>query len=57
MIMTIAGSSAGSEDVSPTLMENPGELPVHGIAAMPGTPVPCCGGHQPRHPYRLLYAM
>jgi putative molybdopterin biosynthesis protein len=38
LIMTIAGSSAGSEDFSPALMEELGELLVHGITVMPGKP-------------------
>jgi molybdenum cofactor synthesis domain-containing protein len=38
LIMTIAGSSAGSEDFTPALMEEIGELLVHGITVMPGKP-------------------
>ena len=38
LVMLIAGSSAGSEDFTPTLMEELGELLVHGIAVMPGKP-------------------
>ena len=36
--MPIAGSSAGSEDFTPALMEELGELLVHGITVMPGKP-------------------
>jgi hypothetical protein len=38
MIMLIAGSSAGSEDFTPALMEELGELLIHGITVMPGKP-------------------
>lgn len=38
LILTIAGSSAGSEDFTPALMEELGELLVHGITVMPGKP-------------------
>jgi molybdenum cofactor synthesis domain-containing protein len=38
MILTIAGSSAGSEDFSPTAMAELGELLVHGVTVMPGKP-------------------
>ncbi|MDD5099617.1 MAG: molybdopterin biosynthesis protein [Syntrophales bacterium] len=38
LVMTIAGSSAGSEDFTPTLLEELGELLVHGITVMPGKP-------------------
>jgi molybdenum cofactor synthesis domain-containing protein len=38
LIMTIAGSSAGSEDFTPSLMEELGELLIHGITVMPGKP-------------------
>ena len=38
LIMLIAGSSAGSEDFTPSLLEGLGELLVHGIAVMPGKP-------------------
>ena len=38
LIMTIAGSSAGSEDFTPVLMEELGDLLVHGITVMPGKP-------------------
>jgi putative molybdopterin biosynthesis protein len=37
--MPIAGSSAGSEDFTPALMEGLGDLLVHGITVMPGKPV------------------
>jgi len=36
--MLIAGSSAGSEDFTPALMEELGELLVHGTPVMPGKP-------------------
>ena len=36
--MLIAGSSAGSEDFTPAIMEKLGELLVHGITVMPGKP-------------------
>jgi molybdenum cofactor synthesis domain-containing protein len=38
LIMLIAGSSAGSEDFTPALLEEQGELLVHGITVMPGKP-------------------
>jgi putative molybdopterin biosynthesis protein len=38
LIMLIAGSSAGSEDFTPALLEELGKLLVHGIAVMPGKP-------------------
>jgi molybdenum cofactor synthesis domain-containing protein len=38
LVMLIAGSSAGSEDFTPSLLEEIGELLVHGIAVMPGKP-------------------
>ena len=38
IIMPIAGSSASSEDFTPTFMDELGELLVHGITVMPGKP-------------------
>ena len=38
LVMLIAGSSAGSEDFTPALLEDIGELLVHGITVMPGKP-------------------
>jgi len=38
MVLTIAGSSAGSEDYSPAVMSELGELLVHGVTVMPGKP-------------------
>jgi molybdenum cofactor synthesis domain-containing protein len=38
VILTIAGSSAGSEDFSPTVLSQLGELLVHGVTVMPGKP-------------------
>jgi len=38
LIMTIAGSSAGSEDFTPQLLEEIGRLLVHGVTVMPGKP-------------------
>jgi putative molybdopterin biosynthesis protein len=38
VILTIAGSSAGSEDFSPAAMAQLGELMVHGVTVMPGKP-------------------
>ncbi|MHB8908994.1 MAG: molybdopterin biosynthesis protein [Syntrophales bacterium] len=38
LVMLVAGSSAGSEDFTPALLEELGELMVHGIAVMPGKP-------------------
>jgi len=38
LVMLIAGSSAGSEDFTPALLEGLGELLVHGITVMPGKP-------------------
>lgn len=39
LIMIIAGSSAGSEDYTPPLLEQMGKLLVHGVTVMPGKPV------------------
>jgi putative molybdopterin biosynthesis protein len=46
LVMLIAGSSAGSEDFTPTLLEAMGELLVHGVAVMPGKPalLAACAG-------------
>jgi putative molybdopterin biosynthesis protein len=38
LVLPIAGSSAGSEDFTPELLEGLGELLVHGVAVMPGKP-------------------
>jgi molybdenum cofactor synthesis domain-containing protein len=38
VILTIAGSSAGSEDFTPTALSQLGELLVHGVTVMPGKP-------------------
>lgn len=38
LILTIAGSSAGSEDFTPTVLSELGELLVHGVTVMPGKP-------------------
>ncbi len=38
IVLTIAGSSAGSEDFSPTAFAQLGELLVHGVTVMPGKP-------------------
>ena len=38
LILTIAGSSAGSEDFTPTMLAELGELLVHGVTVMPGKP-------------------
>lgn len=38
LIMVIAGSSAGSEDFTPPLLEEMGRLLVHGVTVMPGKP-------------------
>ncbi len=38
IILTIAGSSAGSEDFTPTVLSQLGELFVHGVMVMPGKP-------------------
>jgi molybdenum cofactor synthesis domain-containing protein len=38
LILTIAGSSAGTEDFTPTVLQELGELLVHGITVMPGKP-------------------
>jgi putative molybdopterin biosynthesis protein len=38
VIMTIAGSSAGSEDFTPSAFSQLGELLVHGVTVMPGKP-------------------
>ncbi len=38
VILTIAGSSAGSEDFTPAALSQMGELLVHGVTVMPGKP-------------------
>jgi molybdenum cofactor synthesis domain-containing protein len=38
VILIIAGSSAGSEDFTPTVLSELGELLVHGVTVMPGKP-------------------
>ena len=38
VVMTIAGSSAGSEDYTPAAFASLGELLVHGVTVMPGKP-------------------
>jgi molybdenum cofactor synthesis domain-containing protein len=38
VILTIAGSSAGSEDFTPAVLGELGELLVHGVTVMPGKP-------------------
>ncbi len=38
VILTIAGSSAGSEDFTPMALSEMGELLVHGVTVMPGKP-------------------
>lgn len=38
VILTIAGSSAGSEDFTPSVLSGLGELLVHGVTVMPGKP-------------------
>lgn len=38
LILTIAGSSAGTEDFTPSVLSELGELLVHGITVMPGKP-------------------
>jgi putative molybdopterin biosynthesis protein len=38
LILTIAGSSAGSEDFTPEALSQLGELLVHGVTVMPGKP-------------------
>jgi molybdenum cofactor synthesis domain-containing protein len=38
VILTIAGSSAGSEDFTPVVLSELGELLVHGVTVMPGKP-------------------
>jgi len=38
LILTIAGSSAGTEDFTPNVLAEMGELLVHGITVMPGKP-------------------
>ncbi len=37
-VLTIAGSSAGSEDFTPAVLSRLGELLVHGVTVMPGKP-------------------
>jgi putative molybdopterin biosynthesis protein len=39
MILTVGGSSAGSEDYSKDVIEKLGEIMVHGVTIMPGKPV------------------
>jgi putative molybdopterin biosynthesis protein len=38
VVLTIAGSSAGSEDYTPEVLAELGELLVHGVTVMPGKP-------------------
>ncbi len=38
LILVIAGSSAGSEDYTPSIIEESGEVFAHGISMMPGKP-------------------
>jgi len=38
VVLTIAGSSAGSEDFTPSALSQLGELLVHGVTVMPGKP-------------------
>jgi molybdenum cofactor synthesis domain-containing protein len=38
IVLTIAGSSAGSEDFTPAALSQIGELLVHGVTVMPGKP-------------------
>jgi molybdenum cofactor synthesis domain-containing protein len=38
VVLTIAGSSAGSEDFTPAALSQLGELLVHGVTVMPGKP-------------------
>ena len=38
LVLTIAGSSAGTEDFTPNVLQELGELLVHGITVMPGKP-------------------
>jgi molybdenum cofactor synthesis domain-containing protein len=38
LVLTIAGSSAGSEDFTPAMLSGLGELLVHGVTIMPGKP-------------------
>jgi molybdenum cofactor synthesis domain-containing protein len=38
LILTIAGSSAGTEDFTPNVLQELGELLVHGVTVMPGKP-------------------
>jgi putative molybdopterin biosynthesis protein len=38
LVLIIAGSSAGSEDHTPAVLEDMGELLVHGVTVMPGKP-------------------
>ncbi|MEW6363013.1 MAG: molybdopterin biosynthesis protein [Acidobacteriota bacterium] len=48
LILMIAGSSAGSEDYTPSLFEEIGELLVHGVTVMPGKPtLLACVGDRP----------
>ncbi|PID40026.1 MAG: molybdopterin biosynthesis protein [Proteobacteria bacterium] len=39
MVMTIGGSSAGSEDYSLPVLQDLGEILVHGVTIMPGKPI------------------
>jgi len=39
IILTVGGSSAGSQDYSKTVFENLGEILIHGVTMMPGKPV------------------
>lgn len=39
MVLTVGGSSAGSEDFTRTVIETRGEVLIHGVTIMPGKPV------------------
>ena len=39
MVLTIGGSSAGSEDYAQPVIEELGQVLVHGVTIMPGKPV------------------
>lgn len=39
MVLTVGGSSAGSEDFTRTVIETHGEVLIHGVTIMPGKPV------------------